>query len=375
MRAPRQFYSFVLSTSMIGVLVIAVASIFLYKSILVRTNSSRSMLLLPALLNAVQITIFGIIYEKVATFMTHYENHKTVTDHNSELFKKLTLFYFVNNYATLFYIAFVKSTFEGCIDPITGSTSCGLELSIQVAVVFLFNDFGTRITNSVILPFIMRWYHNYKADNDKTMVAKNMGPIEKQYVLLSPYDPSKELIFDYIELFIQWGYLTLFGASFPVVVLFACITNYVETRTDGKKLLSDYRRVIPNRVDGIGQPLNVFYYTLFAAVPVNAGLCVYTFNASPFSSEYNVWVFIGISVFIMLVIGRLDAIYPDVPLKTRVQLGREERIFERVVLGNEGRLGDLKLDLDESMVGLSAKQVKEKLEADSSDAPPVGTRV
>ncbi len=53
---------------------------------------------------------------------------------------------------------------------------------------------------------------------------------------------------------------------------FAFITNLVETRTDGVKLFKDYRRVLPNRVDGIGEPLLMFYYTLYAAVPTNCAL-------------------------------------------------------------------------------------------------------
>ena len=36
-----------------------------------------------------------------------------------------------------------------------------------------------------------------------------MGPVEKQYRLLAPYDPTRELIMDYIELYVQWGYLTV----------------------------------------------------------------------------------------------------------------------------------------------------------------------
>jgi hypothetical protein len=51
--------------------------------------------------------------------------------------------------------------------------------------------------------------------------------------LLALYDPTRELVLDYIELYIQWGYLTLFGSACPVVVALACFTNYLETRTDG----------------------------------------------------------------------------------------------------------------------------------------------
>lgn len=132
--------------------------------------------------------------------------------------------------------------------------------------------------------------------------------------------------------------------------------------------------MIPNRVDGIGQPLNVFYYILYFAVPVNAGLVVYTFKASPFHDDYNIYIFGSLCFIMIIIIGRLDTLYPDIPMKTQIQLGREEIIVDRIVLGNEGRAGDdKKLDIDESMIGLTSKQVKEKLE--QAQKPPIGTRV
>lgn len=104
---------------------------------------------------------------------------------------------------------------------------------------------------------------------------------------------------DYIELYVQWGYLTLFGASCPLVVVFALITNLVETRTDGIKLFNDYRRVLPNRVDGIGEPLRIFYITLYIAVPTNCALCVYTFGADTqlgLDNQGSVWLLLFLLV-------------------------------------------------------------------------------
>jgi hypothetical protein len=110
------------------------------------------MLLLPALLNAVQIVVFGIMYKSIAQVLTNYENYKTMNDHNSALFKKLCGFYVINYYATLFYIAFVKGdTKEGCTGyaPLFERTEyCGMELSLQVAMVFLVNDFAWRMCTS-----------------------------------------------------------------------------------------------------------------------------------------------------------------------------------------------------------------------------------
>lgn len=226
--------------------------------------------ILPPLLNAVQITIFGIVYGKVAEALTEFENHKTILDFNSALFRKLVFCYFVSNFAAPFYIAFIKSGVDGCPNFLTadddGPDFCGLELMTTVALAFMGNDFGGRMSTSLIIPRLMGMYAKWEAQNDKTVDFDNMGPVEKQYRLLSPYDPTRELIMDYIELYVQWGYLTLFGASCPFVVAFALITNLVETRTDGAKLFNDYRRVMPNRVDGIGEPLLMFYYVLYAAV-------------------------------------------------------------------------------------------------------------
>ena len=42
--------------------------------------------------------------------------------------------------------------------------------------------------------------------------------------------------------------VVVFGAAFPAAMAFAAATNYIETRTDGYKLLHDYRRVVPSRV-------------------------------------------------------------------------------------------------------------------------------
>jgi hypothetical protein len=97
------------------------------------------------------------------------------------------------------------------------------------------------MANSVIVPKIQSWLLNRAIQADKTTNFALMGPVEKQHRMLSSYDPTSELILDYIELYVQWGYLTLFGASCPIVIVFAAITNMVETRTDGVKLFNDYR--------------------------------------------------------------------------------------------------------------------------------------
>ena len=103
-----------------------------------------------------------------------------------------------------------------------------------MAVVFLANDFMTRMGTSVVKPRIVRYLKTRTAANDTTIDASVMGRIEKEFRFMAPYDPSRELVMDYIELYIQWGYLVMFGAAFPAAIFFAGLTNFTETRTDGE---------------------------------------------------------------------------------------------------------------------------------------------
>ena len=72
--------------------------------------------------------------------------------------------------------------------------------------------------------------------------AANMSPAEAEYSLES-YDALMGSLEDYAELAIQYGYVTLFVAAFPLAPLFAFFSNIVEIRTDGWKLLHAYRLV------------------------------------------------------------------------------------------------------------------------------------
>lgn len=104
-------------------------------------------------------------------------------------------------------------------------------------------------------------------------------------------------------------------SSFSNEYMIIKATNFIETRTDGYKLLNDFRRVVPNRVDGIGEPLNVFYYVLYVSIPVNAGLFVYTFNGGALASDYKVWIFVAIVFGLFFLLTLLDIIFPDIPEK------------------------------------------------------------
>lgn len=64
-------------------------------------------------INLLIIMIFKKIYDQIAEKLTEMELHRTQTEFDNALVWKLYILQFLNNYSTLFYIAFVKGTFVG----------------------------------------------------------------------------------------------------------------------------------------------------------------------------------------------------------------------------------------------------------------------
>jgi hypothetical protein len=51
---------------------------------------------------------------------------------------------------------------------------------------------------------------------------------------------------------LQYGFVTIFVAAFPLAPFFALLNNILEMRLDAKKLLTYYRRPVTQRVRDIG---------------------------------------------------------------------------------------------------------------------------
>ncbi|CAA9995487.1 unnamed protein product [Nesidiocoris tenuis] len=60
-----------------------------------------------------------------------------------------------------------------------------------------------------------------------------------------PYD-------DYLELFVQFGYVFLFSAVYPMAAFWAFANNCLEIRTDAFKLCRIYQRPMARKVKDIG---------------------------------------------------------------------------------------------------------------------------
>lgn len=112
------------------------------------------------------------------------------------------------------------------------------------------------------MPLIMSWWKH----RQDTKALDNETPEEKRFRLaresnisraeleftLESYDQLMGTLEDYAELAVQYGYVTLFVAAFPLAPFLAYVSNLVEIRTDGWKLIHAFRRALPSGAQDIG---------------------------------------------------------------------------------------------------------------------------
>ena len=75
------------------------------------------------------------------------------------------------------------------------------------------------------------------------------GPRQVSQVEVEGSTPQYEGTFDdYLEMFIQFGYVTLFSSAYPLAGLCALLNNMIEVRSDAFKLCFIHQRPFPERV-------------------------------------------------------------------------------------------------------------------------------
>lgn len=95
-------------------------------------------------------------------------------------------------------------------------------------------------------------------------------------------DPGRLALFDeYLEMIVQYGFVTLFVAAFPLAPLFALLNNIAEIRLDAYKMVTQSRRPLAERVEDIGAWYAILKIITYTAVVSNAFVIAYTSDFIP----------------------------------------------------------------------------------------------
>lgn len=282
--------------------------------------------IIASFISSIQISFFNVVYGKVAILLNDYENHRTDVKYEDALIAKTFIFQFVNSFAALFYIAFVKpfiTDYDACV------ISCMKELQVTLGTIFI-TRLATGSITSVVVPYVnqkLREKQELKGVED----LSDMSDVERSF--LSPeYHVLLGQFEDYAELMIQFGYTTMFIASFPLATVLSFINNYVEMRVDAWKLCQLYRRPEPRSCEDIGTWYTILYLVSVFAVLTNAALIAFTSTVTDsYSWSVRIWIFIGTATGVWLTSNIISMYIPDVPLDVEIQLKRQKYILSKIM--------------------------------------------
>ncbi|MED6251320.1 Anoctamin-5 [Ataeniobius toweri] len=102
---------------------------------------------------------------------------------------------------------------------------------------------------------------------------------EQDYVLLNFSQIG--LFYEYLEMVIQFGFITLFVASFPLAPLLALFNNIVEIRVDAWKFTTQFRRPVASKARNIGAWQEILNAVAILSVVTNAFIMAFTSDMIP----------------------------------------------------------------------------------------------
>lgn len=181
---------------------------------------------------------------------------RTQTDYDNALTLKSYLFQFVNFYSSIFYLAFFKGRLTGrpsSYNRLFGfrqeecaPEGCFMEVAVQMAMIFLGKQQILQVMEYYI-PLVWKGtlYHHGVTGTVLCVPALNMMNLgvsikisqgkkkASRFVKDFKLAPVKSsfLFHEYLEIVIQFGFITLFACTFPIAPFFALINNILEIRS------------------------------------------------------------------------------------------------------------------------------------------------
>lgn len=247
---------------MIGAFILMLLSFWAEDYIKQLGEKYQQFIILPSVIYSILVFVVNLYYRKLATYLTEWENHRTQSQYDRHRVTKLVLFEFVNNFMSLFYIAFVIQDLD--------------MLKSQLQTMLIISQ-GINNFQEALLPLALKYYSvkvlswkekvfekkpkikkfgtktlNYAKDNLRIPEIPADDPRIAQAALEGNMEEYEGTYDDYLELFIQFGYVFLFSSVYPMAGFWAVLNNLLEIRADAFKLCKIYQRPMSRRVKDIG---------------------------------------------------------------------------------------------------------------------------
>ncbi|KAI0483162.1 DUF590-domain-containing protein [Xylariaceae sp. FL0804] len=242
---------------------------------------------------------------RVAEKLTERENYETHDTHQASLTRKIFVINFITSYTPLFLTAFVYMPFGNLMVPyldifkVTAEklssektiTTQGFKINPdRLKKQIIYFTVTAQIVNFALemgVPFLKRKAFK-EVEKVQTKMAQRKGEasgvhdVPEEHAFLNRVRDEAELevydvATDYREMVVQFGYLSLFSAIWPLTPLSFLINNWFELRSDAMKIATNSQRPIPWRADSIGPWLSALGFLSWFGSLVSSAI-VYLFS-------------------------------------------------------------------------------------------------
>uniref|UniRef100_I3J8B8 Anoctamin n=1 Tax=Oreochromis niloticus TaxID=8128 RepID=I3J8B8_ORENI len=301
-RLPAYMTNIVMMLLMIGVTFAIVFGVILYRistkaalhmssSLITRNHVQLTVKTTAAIINLVVILILDEVYGAVARWLTVLEAPKTDKSFEERLIFKTFILKFVNAFSPIIYIAFFRGrlvgrpgsylyVFDSYRMEECAHGGCLMELCIQLSITMLGKQLIQNNLFEIGIPKLkklIRYIRSKQGAFQEEERQKKLTRYETDHFL----EPFGGLTPEYMEMIIQFGFVTLFVASFPLAPLFALLNNIIEIRLDAKKFVTELRRPVAARAKDIGIWYNILRGVAKVAVIINAFVISFTSDFIP----------------------------------------------------------------------------------------------
>ncbi|XP_045893464.1 anoctamin-1 isoform X1 [Micropterus dolomieu] len=259
------------------------------------------------ILNMLVVLVLEEVYGAIAVWLTELELPKTKEEFEERLIFKSFFLKSMNAFAPIFYVAFFKGRFAGrpgdyvyvfggyrmeeCAPP-----GCLIELCIQLSMIMLGKQLIQNNVFEVLIPKLKKMYRTIQEEKGKKRSAENEETEEEkrpkqQFDKDFTLEPFEGVSPEYMEMIIQYGFVSLFVASFPLAPAFALLNNVIEIRLDAAKFVTEIRRPDAVRCKDIGIWYNILCGISKFSVITNAFVISFTSEFVPrmvYQYMYNV---------------------------------------------------------------------------------------
>ncbi|XP_034391011.1 anoctamin-2 [Cyclopterus lumpus] len=250
------------------------------------------------ILNMLVVLVLEEVYGAIAVWLTELELPKTKEEFEEKLIFKSFFLKSMNAFAPIFYVAFFKGRFGGrpgdyvyvfgdyrmeeCAPP-----GCLIELCIQLSMIMLGKQLIQNNVFEVLIPKLKKMYRTIQEEKgNKRAAEKEQNDTEEKRpkqqsdkdFALEPYEGVTP---EYMEMIIQYGFVSLFVASFPLAPAFALLNNVIEIRLDAAKFVTEIRRPDAVRCKDIGIWYNILCGISKFSVITNAFVISFTSEFVP----------------------------------------------------------------------------------------------